>query len=884
MHERNLSLTAKGKAKESIHWQIGWWDLCHSLEGTRRPVQWSKSSVIYMAHEAEPRVLGRHFPSSRQFVLPAPLPVDSYEPPTVLSLSATDDWMFAYFPGKGGAGAGIVWQKEAQLDHWSMKELWEFPIGRGVVTAAWTCPHREWIVSDACSSSRLPAIGPLTPFGNPMLLLVIESHWLRVYHMTPGKAQLLGPVPLLQPTKQLHPDLDTSTFGQLGGDRICTKAAIGLGYQESTILIAMRSRLLPPQQPQSSTDLGLPLDVSQTQFSETSHAAEWEVWGEEQTILLCEVRIEYRGGQPPILSHALPPIYHPDSHLVDLVFHCPPPPPGGKPESKAKVRSLSLVATFYDAEDYSSLPKSEIVSYAFVATGQPSSMYWHLVGQASRPVYNKILSFVLPSKSRDGLLVGFLDAGGFLPRRKSKTKETTTGAIEVLKLSDLSTHEDWESVPIHSHVEAGTVDVPVSVALSPNDTLICCISSPFLGSHQSIQILPRRVSGDSSLALGTLQGDLSKHLVAAIHARYTPSDIVHALAAPSLPTQATVETLHKTLITMETDSYGHMEMWIVDILGVAAEVYSARTQRLERSPDRELCAARWQTVYEILSISACCGAFDMCREGDSYDLDAVWQLLGTTNWVIELVEKLFKECIFVGEGSDSSPTTAGQQESSKGAPLDNPVFLHIMHPYALGRLHTAVEHIKRFHDQVAKTSAKGENSQIAKDFLMDITEGSGIDLQLLGPLLAEIVQESKNMNKQDLQRSLATTSPVPALAPHVRKVIDKISKSKAIDRARLFIKPSDLSDGITRLTLSDPAAGAQLTAWKDKNVDVVKKIALLQRDKKTASVCVRCGGRSQVPSERKLGTEGSLSRWQTWEKSWQLRCVCGGMWSASLLS
>lgn len=60
----------------------------------------------------------------------------------------------------------------------------------------------------------------------------------------------------------------------------------------------MRSRLLPPQQPQSSTDLGLPLDVSQTQFLETSHAAEWEVWGEEQKISLCEVRIEYRGGQP----------------------------------------------------------------------------------------------------------------------------------------------------------------------------------------------------------------------------------------------------------------------------------------------------------------------------------------------------------------------------------------------------------------------------------------------------------------------------------------------------------------------------------------------------------------------------------------------------------
>ena len=116
--------------------------------------------------------------------------------------------------------------------------------------------------------------------------------------------------------------------------------------------------------------------------------------------------------------------------------------------------------------------------------------------------------------------------------------------------------------------------VPVSVALSPNDTLICCISSPLLGSHQSIQILPRRVSGDTSLALtGTLPGDISRHLVAAIRARYSPSDVIHALAAPALPLQVTVETLHRAFTTMEADSYGLMEMWTAELLGVATEVY-----------------------------------------------------------------------------------------------------------------------------------------------------------------------------------------------------------------------------------------------------------------------------------------------------------------------
>ncbi|KAI0748585.1 hypothetical protein C8Q80DRAFT_1103764 [Daedaleopsis nitida] len=895
MHERNISLAPKGKAKESVHWQLGWWDLTHSLEGTNRPVQWTKSSVIYMAHESEPRVIGRHFPSSRQFLLPTPpfiSPMDSYEPPTVLAISPTEDWMFAYFPGKGCEGWGCSWRKEAELDHWTVVDSWSYPVGGGIVTAAWICPHREWVVSDAGSSSRLPALGPPSSLGSPLLVLVTESHYLHVFTMGQEKAvQLGGRVSLLEPTDPVHPFFEPEPVGKVGGDRICTKAAIGLCYQESTILVAMRSQLRPSQHSiqtfQAAVDLGLTMDLSQPNPIDSPFVAEWEAWGEEQMISLCEVRVESRLNIPPVMSRPLPPIYH-QSPLIDMAFYCPYPhhshPSPTKPESKnsaSHVRSLYLAATFFDPDDYTSLPKSEIVLYNFVASSQ-SSTYWALRDKSQRPSQTKVPSFLRPSPSRGGFLVGYLDAGGLLPRRKSKFKEANTGAIEVLKVPGLTAHEDWESVPIHSHVQAGTVDVPVSVAVSPNDTLICCVSSPLLGSHQSIQGLPRRVSGDTSLALtGSLPGDLSKHLVCAIRSRYSPSDVIHALAAPSLPTQVTVDTLYNAFTTMEADSFGHMQMWTAELLGVATEVYCARTQRLERGPEQDLCAARWQTTYEISSLAACCGAFDTCREGDSYDLDAVWQLLGITGWVIELVEKLFKECIFVGEGTNAGRVIPDNPDGPKGTTLDSPIFLHLVHPYALSRLRTAVDHVKRFHDQVAKLSAKGENSHIAKDFLMDITEGSGVDLQLLGPLLADILHDGKALNKQDLQRSLASCSPVPALVPHIRKVVDKVSSSKAVDRARLFIKPADLSDGITRLALSEPA-GTPAHGLRDKNVDVVKKNALWRN--KPASVCVRCGGRSDVALERRGGAEGPLSRWQTWEKSWQMRCVCGGMWSSAMYS
>ena len=92
---------------------------------------------------------------------------------------------------------------------------------------------------------------------------------------------------------------------------------------------------------------------------------------------------------------------------------------------------------------------------------------------------------------------------------------------------------------------------------------------------------------------------------------------------------------------------------------------------------------------------------------------------------------------------------------------------------------------------------------------------------------------------QDLRRSLASCSPVPALRPQIRKVVDKVLPSKAIDRARLFIKPTELSDGVARLALSE-LASAQGGSLKEKNIDVVKKSTLVRN--KAASVCVRCGG------------------------------------------
>ncbi|KAH9857142.1 hypothetical protein C2E23DRAFT_375639 [Lenzites betulinus] len=768
MHERSLpSLTSKGKGREGVQWNLGWWDFTHSLEGTRRPVQWGKSGVIYTGHEHQPLVLGRHFPTSRQFVLPSPPQITStpsaYNPPSVVSVSSTDEWLFAYFPGRGTDGVGCLWRKGGQLDNWVVNECWRFAVGDGVVTASWTSSHREWIVSETGTSSRLPPLGPLTPLGTPLLLLVTHACEIYVCGLPPftptvtvTRASLLQPCTTDPPPPPLN-----ELPGRIGGNMICTKAAIGLCYRDSTMLVAMRTQLMPSQsstQTLHNLDLGLSIDVTQPP-PDSPFLAEWELWGEECTISLCEVHVTYRYKIPPVVTHPLPPIYHRSSRLTDLVFFCPASShanqtPGVKPEpNTAGTQNLYLTATFLDTGDYASLPKYEIVSYAFGSHNPlsgPSNSHWILQGETSRPGDDtKMPCFMLPSVGRGGLLAGFVDIRGMLPRRKQQSKETVIGTITVLKLPELTASEDWDSVSIHSHADHGNVDVPVSAALSPNEALLSCVASHFVSAQTSVQALPRRVSGGlASITASHLHGDLARQLVAAIRSRNSPSDIVHALSMPSLPAEVAVNTLHNTFAIMEGDSNGLMEMWTPELLGIATEVYSARARRLDRGPEKQLCTLRWHTAHELVSLKACCGAFSACQEGDAYDLDAAWQLVGLSGWIIELVEKLFKECILIGGSPEVTPSTPKERDLPDALSLDSPIFLHLAHPYALSRLQTALEHVKRFRDHVGKLTAKGENSHIAKDVLMDITDGSGVDLQLLGPLLADILQDARQLDSQ----------------------------------------------------------------------------------------------------------------------------------------
>ncbi|KZT09518.1 uncharacterized protein LAESUDRAFT_508521 [Laetiporus sulphureus 93-53] len=882
-------MASKGKAREDVHWQLGWWDVAHSLGSARRPVVWSRSSIIYTAHPTKPVILARHFPSSSRFEIPSPTPIPTktapYDPPTVISVSPTDDWLFAYFPGRGCDGAGCLYRRGPQLDSWKEREWWGFAPGAGVVTAEWTSSQREWLVTDT-GSTRLPPRGPLTTLSCPLLMLVTQNHQINLCYLPPFVPSLkIMRASLLQASSSNEMQSivgdDFSTVA--GGQSVCMNASIGMGYNDSSILIAMRTHILPsPKSTQStfpSVDMELPIDISQPGPSHHSAPSlEWETWGEEPMIRLCEVKLSFKLSSLGVTTTPLPPIVDTGEHLYDLVFLSIPPQldnASGSNTSKANEGHRHLAVIFHDFGNFGAIPESELSVYSVVkkieedlSSDSKASSAWVAELESSQHYDDRVLAFAAPSPQRDAVLVGFLDARGVESSSKRKTKESPIGRIIVLKLPDLSIDDTWQEAPIMTGITSISRGIPVSVAYSPNRSLLCSVSSLLsVESQVSIHALPRRGNVDpaSKDPYAVFRMDLACAIASAIRARTSPSDIIHLLSLPSITTEIVANTLKKVLSLLQKGPNGQFELWADEVLGVATEVYLEGARHAANDGNREGLAARWKIAHEILSLRACCSAFEQCQEGQAYDLDAIWQLVCLTRWFVEFLEELLKNCVLA---SDSLKLTSEADPSLRPSSpsLDFSNFLHLIHPLSLGQVLDMLNHVKRFRDHISSLSAKSENAQIAKDVLMDIVTSSGIKLDQLRQELGQTLQRAKGLSTDDLQLALVSCSPLPSFKRHIHEVIDTLVNSKTVDRRHLFVRPADLVDGL---------AGADVMGrhTQTKLMDVVTKEFL--SNGRIAASCVRCGGTTEIGLQ---DTADTSRRWKIWERRWMHSCVCGGHW------
>lgn len=123
-----------------------------------------------------------------------------------------------------------------------------------------------------------------------------------------------------------------------------------------------------------------------------------------------------------------------------------------------------------------------------------------------------------------------------------------------------------------------------------------------------------------------------------------------------------------------------------------------------------------------------------------------------------------KECILFCDVPENPRMKATQDTASgkvhwisygrwklKCLPLDtwyiSPTLLHLIHPFALQNLITALRHVKKYYQFLKSLSARVETSQIAKDLLTDMIDYSGLNLEGLEGIL-----ESSLRNVETLRR------------------------------------------------------------------------------------------------------------------------------------
>lgn len=127
---------------------------------------------------------------------------------------------------------------------------------------------------------------------------------------------------------------------------------------------------------------------------------------------------------------------------------------------------------------------------------------------------------------------------------------------------------------------------------------------------------------------------------------------------------------------------------------------------------------------------------------------------------------------------------------------------------------------------------------------------------------------------QVCQQALALCQPVTAMQSHLIKLAKQISDSEnVLNKTTLFIRPVDLVDGIARLSVDQ----------RDKNInDVITKSLLPKQG--SMDECLRCGGMTAGSKNVAKVVGLPAARWITWERMWQIRCICGGSWLTTTIS
>ncbi|GJJ16006.1 hypothetical protein Clacol_010285 [Clathrus columnatus] len=792
-------MTASGSSSHK-HWKLNWWDLWPLVDNDKRPLQWTSESLILSPHPA-PGVSVRLFPTSYTFLLPSPSAIlgnpNAYSPPTVIEASPILDYIFAYFPSKTEDNVACLWTPCETLDTWKLDATWVCKRGQGIVLAKWLGRERSWSAGNP--PTRGCSLGPISPFGHSRLLLVTQNHAIQIVdRVLPFHPFQMASASLLHACRGGsvdRPPMKEMINGP-GGVTVCTKAAIGLGYNENSLIVATHTSLVAASTNTEFSDQTnhLPL-VSTTTASPPS----WDSFGSENSIHLCE--------------------------------------------SERKARKTIV---------------GEVIglTHTFVA---------------NKIYTDSVVVFSIPSRRDETgvTFVGLVDLHGSRPNESGDSQEVIIGKVTALMIPSFD--HDFRKEPSNLMAsQSETISfVPMSAALSPNESLLCTSNSSW--EYASNIVIHPIMRATLPLAIG--EHPLEGILAASILSNRSNADILHLLSIPKIKDSDVFQVLYNCLCILKNQKFVKYDVDYT-IIKLIIPLFRARGRiSTAKNPDSEDLHERSDTALDICSIRALKTAFSSCKEDVGYDTEPVWNLVGLFLWFMGCLERLFRDLIllegYLAVSGDLARLAPRFEELSDEMDGDSTSYfvpsslIHLVHPYALRNLIDVLSHINSFRAYLDTLTASKLKSSLAKELVMDTLDKSGLNLKEIEVAIRKISQmeELRSLDEIVLEKSLCKMLPLPETYPILAKACRQLLRPEAISKARMFIKANDLVVGVDK---PSPNFTPQS--------DIISK-ATLSSAPGNARMCAVCTGKTevgQVPLPK--GGGAGYSSWAIWEREWN-RCM-----------
>ncbi|KAH7343686.1 hypothetical protein B0J17DRAFT_643486 [Rhizoctonia solani] len=903
---------------------LAWEDLKLMLdENCVRPFAWSSHNLLFLSDPFSPAIHAKHLPPAAEasrapdvasqthsyplrFTLPSPGPIlelpHTYGPATTLSISPQDKYLYAFFPplqpNVSTGGLGCVWGVEESLDTWAVKDFWHYPPDAGVVAMRWLGGEREWHAQGGSPlrATRYPHLGPKLHHNHPAFLVVTRNHNLHLYFQaypsvldssqpsglhrlfTTLSVSLLSPAAAFQGQQEDIPVHDAT----LGGNRICVKAGIGLGYNDWSILIATRSSLVPSQHTDNSISMAAVMDelIPEDNNGELTPMT-WVrggMWGEEDLIELCEVEIDLLSDEPCLVTVPLRSIPTPkdsESYLTHLLISSHPLEHSGPAlvTDLAEVRcSFQVVASFLTNTELSR-PGSKIVSWRVSKSGAPPGSRssspsrhktsvqpsdWSCIQSAQSTYESTVISAAQLWDAAGQILLCTIN----LTPVSHETQNNCLKIGELVIASSVSLENSilFEPEPVLRRQIKINKDFPMFISASPHRTLICTTSGTQRTPTVSILTAPRwkgianplRMIS-TAVALQVRQSSASdlSDVTRAMWEIVPKTNIAEASTA--------LQTIFNEVFVL-LDSPVEFDVnqpWLMSLIGVLLTVY-------RWSPFKEM-RPHWKTASEICQLYAAVRALDDSRsvnEGAQYDFTSqgIWELIEQVRWVITRCETLLRTLV--------------EWESRQFSEETPSELIMAIHPLPLELINRAVAHLNRLKAATAILK-KTENNQIAVFSLSTLVDDAGVDFAAFATALQaakELVRNPDVPNfKEHYRQSLIALKTSEALFPLLRRVAAEYTKPQVLHRVRLFIPPDDL-------LVSRTIATAESSAVPNPEMDIIRKTKISRSTPgaltTSMKTCVRCGGRTGVAPLSDIG-----NGWRVFEHIWKNHCVCGGVWS-----